>query len=151
MFKDGVLKGKRILVTGGGTGLGREMTEDYLRLGAAEADSGFLFRASRASRNQLAGYEADAGGPRFGALRDAAGDRGSLAQAKNEIWRTLADPLGWNHVVVTARGDRVAIEVNGDLAVDLVDPKGPKSGLLGFRLEPGARNDLRLRHVRIRE
>ncbi|MDP2801381.1 MAG: SDR family oxidoreductase [Phreatobacter sp.] len=34
MFKDGLLAGKRILVTGGGTGLGREMTEDYLRLGA---------------------------------------------------------------------------------------------------------------------
>ncbi|WP_439574671.1 SDR family oxidoreductase [Phreatobacter sp.] len=34
MFSDGLLKGKRILVTGGGTGLGREMAEDYLRLGA---------------------------------------------------------------------------------------------------------------------
>ncbi|MDO8290204.1 MAG: SDR family oxidoreductase [Parvibaculum sp.] len=34
MFKDGLLKGKRILVSGGGTGLGREMAEDYLRLGA---------------------------------------------------------------------------------------------------------------------
>lgn len=34
MFRDGLLKGKRILVTGGGTGLGREMSEDYLRLGA---------------------------------------------------------------------------------------------------------------------
>ncbi len=34
MFKDGLLKGKRILVTGGGTGLGRVMAEEYLRLGA---------------------------------------------------------------------------------------------------------------------
>jgi NAD(P)-dependent dehydrogenase (short-subunit alcohol dehydrogenase family) len=34
VFRDGLLKGKRILVTGGGTGLGREMAEDYLRLGA---------------------------------------------------------------------------------------------------------------------
>jgi len=34
MFRDGLLKGKRILVTGGGTGLGKEMAEDYLRLGA---------------------------------------------------------------------------------------------------------------------
>jgi NAD(P)-dependent dehydrogenase (short-subunit alcohol dehydrogenase family) len=29
-----LFKGKRILITGGGTGLGREMAEDYLRLGA---------------------------------------------------------------------------------------------------------------------
>jgi NAD(P)-dependent dehydrogenase (short-subunit alcohol dehydrogenase family) len=34
MFKDDTLAGKRILVTGGGTGLGRVMTEQYLRLGA---------------------------------------------------------------------------------------------------------------------
>jgi NAD(P)-dependent dehydrogenase (short-subunit alcohol dehydrogenase family) len=34
MFKDGLLKGKRILVTGGGTGLGEVMSEAYAQLGA---------------------------------------------------------------------------------------------------------------------
>jgi len=34
MFRDGLLKGKRILVTGGGTGLGKAMAERYLDLGA---------------------------------------------------------------------------------------------------------------------
>ena len=34
MFKDGLLKGKRILVTGGGTGLGKEIAAQYLALGA---------------------------------------------------------------------------------------------------------------------
>jgi NAD(P)-dependent dehydrogenase (short-subunit alcohol dehydrogenase family) len=34
MFKDGALKGKRILVTGGGTGLGEVMAEAYAQLGA---------------------------------------------------------------------------------------------------------------------
>jgi len=34
MFQPGLLKGKRILVTGGGTGLGREMADKYLELGA---------------------------------------------------------------------------------------------------------------------
>lgn len=35
MFKPDLLKGKRILVTGGGTGLGEVMTEAYAQLGAA--------------------------------------------------------------------------------------------------------------------
>ncbi len=34
MFKDGLLAGKRILITGGGTGLGREIAARYLALGA---------------------------------------------------------------------------------------------------------------------
>jgi NAD(P)-dependent dehydrogenase (short-subunit alcohol dehydrogenase family) len=35
MFKDGLLKNKRVLVTGGGTGLGEVMAEAYAELGAA--------------------------------------------------------------------------------------------------------------------
>jgi NAD(P)-dependent dehydrogenase (short-subunit alcohol dehydrogenase family) len=34
MFKESLLKGKRILVTGGGTGLGKEIAAKYLELGA---------------------------------------------------------------------------------------------------------------------
>lgn len=34
MFKDGLLRGKRILITGGGTGLGAVMAEAYAQLGA---------------------------------------------------------------------------------------------------------------------
>ena len=34
MFKDGLLKSQRILVTGGGTGLGKEMAARFLELGA---------------------------------------------------------------------------------------------------------------------
>ena len=34
MFKEGLFKGKRILITGGGTGLGKEIAARYLQLGA---------------------------------------------------------------------------------------------------------------------
>ena len=34
MFRDGLMEGERILVTGGGTGLGKVMSEAFLKLGA---------------------------------------------------------------------------------------------------------------------
>ncbi|EJF08384.1 2,4-dienoyl-CoA reductase, partial [Pontibacter sp. BAB1700] len=34
MLKEGALKGKTIVITGGGTGLGRSMTKYFLELGA---------------------------------------------------------------------------------------------------------------------
>src|SRR5687767_13586043 len=34
MFKEGLLKGRRILITGGGTGLGKEIAAKYVELGA---------------------------------------------------------------------------------------------------------------------
>lgn len=34
MFRDGLMRGEKILITGGGTGLGREMAEGFLKLGA---------------------------------------------------------------------------------------------------------------------
>ena len=40
MFRDGLLRGKRILVTGGGSGLGREIAARYLALGAEIAICG---------------------------------------------------------------------------------------------------------------
>ena len=40
MFQDGLFKGKKILITGGGTGLGREMAQRLLILGAEIAICG---------------------------------------------------------------------------------------------------------------
>lgn len=98
MFKDNLLAGKRILVTGGGTGLGEVMTEAYARLGAAVYICGrragvaeeTAARISRESGASVKGYGCDIrvpesvdtllaqiwgdGGPLTGLVNNAAGN-----------------------------------------------------------------------------
>jgi NAD(P)-dependent dehydrogenase (short-subunit alcohol dehydrogenase family) len=51
MFRDDLLRGKRILVTGGGTGLGKSIARRYLELGAAAR---FSMRPHRSCERQPA-------------------------------------------------------------------------------------------------
>jgi len=53
MFKDGLFAGERILVTGGGTGLGRAMAEGFLRLGAEIVICGRRQRVCEATAAEL--------------------------------------------------------------------------------------------------
>ena len=53
MFQDGLLKGKNILITGGGTGLGKEIAEKYLQLGAGVWIAGRRAGVLDATANEL--------------------------------------------------------------------------------------------------
>src|SRR3546814_4138509 len=97
MFRDGLLTGHRILVTGGGTGLGKAMTRGFMELGAeciiwgrrggvlretsaelAEATGGKCETKAVDIRNAAqideAMDEAFAGGPLTGLVNNAAGN-----------------------------------------------------------------------------
>jgi NAD(P)-dependent dehydrogenase (short-subunit alcohol dehydrogenase family) len=55
MFKDGLLQGKRILITGGGTGLGKEIAARYVQLGAEVWIAGRRGAVLEATAKELGG------------------------------------------------------------------------------------------------
>jgi NAD(P)-dependent dehydrogenase (short-subunit alcohol dehydrogenase family) len=97
MFKPGLMKGERILITGGGTGLGKEMAEAFVALGAEVVICGrrgeVLKQAAKEITDRHGGYvlplpcdirsaeaihdmldEAWIGGPLTGLVNNAAGN-----------------------------------------------------------------------------
>lgn len=73
MFKPGLLQGKRILVTGGGTGLGREIAEQYLALGASIVICGRRKEVLERSAGELIAKHGGDVATRTIDIRDAAG------------------------------------------------------------------------------
>ena len=134
------------------------LLEFELKLGAPDQLSGCVFRGRLgADPATLIGPTARAGRDLWGFL-DEPGGRGLLARVKQEIWWPLPDLNGWNHYLIGAVGSHLTVRLNGITTVDLVDSDSDKSvaaatttrELLGFLLEPGAKNRVALRNLRIR-
>jgi len=100
MFQPDLLKGKRILITGGGTGLGRAMAERFLQLGAAVYICGRRADVLEKTCRELRGRGT-------GEIRSFAcdvRDRDAVEQMTAKIWD--AGPL--NVLVNNAAGNFIA-------------------------------------------
>ena len=83
MFEKGLLAGKRILVTGGGSGLGAAMARRFLELGAELIICGRRFELLEASAAEM---RLSAGGE-VSAIRCDIRDGGSVEAMMDAIWR----------------------------------------------------------------
>jgi NAD(P)-dependent dehydrogenase (short-subunit alcohol dehydrogenase family) len=104
MFRDNLLQGRTILITGGGTGLGREMALRFAELGASlflvgrrEDPLRQTVRDIEAKRGRAAWFSAD--------VRDFAAVESSLVAAEKEFKRPLG---GIDTLVNNAAGNFIA-------------------------------------------
>ncbi|MBI1187756.1 MAG: SDR family oxidoreductase [Alphaproteobacteria bacterium] len=86
MFRDGLLQGERILVTGGGTGLGKEMAEAFLKLGAEVIIWGRRGEVLKEAADELMGKHGGKVVPMACDIRAAEAIKENL----DEIWSTGA-------------------------------------------------------------
>ncbi len=75
-----------------------------------------------------------------------------LVQASAEALAKL-DKAGWNEYVITARGNRITLELNGVKSVEWVEtePGIEESGFLALQLHSGGPFRMEFRDLMIRE
>jgi hypothetical protein len=119
---------------------------------SGRANSGIQFRSKpMPGSHEVIGYQADMGQQYWGCLYDESRRKKVLGQASPDALDGL-DKAGWNEYTITARGDRVTIELNGRKSVEWVetDPAVEREGFIALQLHSGPAFEIRFKDLRIR-
>jgi hypothetical protein len=96
-------------------------------------NSGIQFRSKRNEEGVVSGPQADVADGYWGLLYEERG-RGILERYPEDKANALVKKNDWNEFVITARGQHVAIDLNGTRIIDRVDPKFDKEGIIALQI-----------------
>ncbi|MGQ9913714.1 MAG: 3-keto-disaccharide hydrolase [Thermogutta sp.] len=116
-------------------------------------NSGVQIRSERLDDFIVKGYQADMAEQRYmGILYEERG-RGILADVKPDEVAKHVKAGDWNEYVITCKGPRIRLEINGFTTVDYEekDPVGAKEGIIALQLHQGPAMRVEFRNIRIRE
>lgn len=127
-----------------------------MRVIDGKGNSGVQFRSKPVpDSHEVSGYQADAGAsPQgfvyWGSLYDESRRRKILAEAP-EAWRSKLDLTAWHDYTITARGNRIQLEVDGVRTVDYVeeDPAIEQTGFIALQVH-SAKHPIEVRFKNIR-
>jgi hypothetical protein len=120
---------------------------------SGRGNSGIQFRSKPIEgSHEVAGYQADIGQQYWGCLYDESRRKRVLAQAAPDSLAGL-DKSGWNEYVVTARGNRITLELNGVKTVDYTETEAgiESSGFIALQLHSGPPLEMHFKDLMIRE
>jgi hypothetical protein len=123
------------------------------RLINGEGNSGIQFRSKPVSAShEVEGYQADIGQKYWGCLYDESRRKTILAQASEASLAGL-DRSGWNDYVITARGNRITLDLNGRRTVDYTEknPEIPQDGFIALQVHSGPKIEVHFKDVMIEE
>ena len=123
------------------------------RLINGDGNSGVQFRSKPvAGSHEVEGYQADIGQQYWGSLYDESRRKKILVQAPAEALAGL-DKTGWNEYVITARGNRITLDLNGKRTVDYTEPDAsiPQDGFIAMQVHSGPKIEVHFKDVSIEE
>ncbi len=120
---------------------------------SGRANSGIQFRSKPVEgSHEVSGYQADMGQQYWGCLYDESRRKRVLVQASPESLAKLQKD-GWNQYVITARGNRITLTLNGVVAVDYTEtePGIETTGFIALQLHAGPPFEMRFKDLSIQE
>ncbi len=108
-------------------------------------NSGIQFRSVPLPDGEMRGPQADVGAGWWGKLYEESG-RGLLWKESGEKHVKADD---WNEYVVEAKGSKVRTWINGQLCVDLDDPKLARRGQIAFQIHAGGPMEVRFKDIKL--
>lgn len=123
------------------------------RLVNGEGNSGIQFRSKPVrDSHEVEGYQADIGAQYWGCLYDESRRKRILAQAPATMLEGL-DKSAWNEYVITARDNRITLELNGKRTVDYTEtePGMDVAGFIALQVHSGPKIEVWFKDVMIRE
>lgn len=117
----------------------------HVKLSPDKENSGIQFRSEPLADGEMRGPQADIGAGWWGKLYEESG-RG-LLWSKPGDQHVKKDE--WNDYKIEAIGGRIRTWVNGQLSVDLDDPKLSQRGIIGLQLHSGGPMEVRFRDLRL--
>lgn len=108
-------------------------------------NSGIQFRSEPLPDGEMRGPQADVGAGWWGKLYEESG-RGLLAKEDRE---KHVKPEDWNEYIVEATGSKVRTWINGQLCVDLDDPKLARRGVIAFQIHSGGPMEVRFKDIKL--
>jgi putative membrane-bound dehydrogenase-like protein len=116
-----------------------------IKLVPNEGNSGIQFRSEPLPDGEMRGPQADVGAGWWGKLYEESA-RGVLSNNGGEKFVKKND---WNEYVVEAAGSHVRTWINGQLCVDLDDPKISRRGVFGLQIHSGGPMEVRFKDLKL--
>jgi hypothetical protein len=116
-----------------------------VKLTPDKENSGIQFHSEALPDGEMRGPQADVGAGWWGKLYEESG-RGLIWDKSGE---KHVKPGEWNLYVVEARGDTVKTWINGQLCVDLTDPKLAREGIFGLQMHSGGPMEVRFKELKL--
>jgi len=116
-----------------------------VKLTPDSGNSGVQFRSEPLPDGEMKGYQADIGQGWWGKLYEESG-RQLLAKKDQGRLVRVGD---WNDYEIVAQGNHIQTYLNGQPCVDLEDPPGAKSGIVGLQIHSGGAMEVRFKEIRL--